>query len=52
MLFLANIKEKIKIIHSPITERQMLTFFFKDFIYLFLKRGEGEEVERKRNIDV
>ena len=27
-------------------------FFLKDFIYLFLKRGVGEEKERERNIDV
>ena len=25
---------------------------FKDFIYLFLERGEGEEKERERNINV
>ena len=27
-------------------------FFFLDFIYLFLERGEGREKERERNIDV
>ena len=26
--------------------------FFKDFIYLFLDRGEGREKERERNINV
>ena len=26
--------------------------FFKDFIYLFLERGQGREKARKRNIDV
>ena len=26
--------------------------FFKDFIYLFLERGEGRERERERNINV
>ena len=26
--------------------------FFKDFIYLFLERGEGREKDRERNIDV
>ena len=26
--------------------------FFKDFIYLFLDRREGEEKERERNINV
>ena len=26
-------------------------FIFKDFIYLFLERGEGREKERERNID-
>ena len=25
---------------------------FKDFIYLFLERGEGREIERERNINV
>ena len=27
-------------------------FFFQDFIYLLLKRGEGREKERERNINV
>ena len=27
-----------------------VTFFKKDFIYLFLERGEGREKERERNI--
>ena len=27
-------------------------FFFKDFIYLFLDKGEGREKERERNIAV
>ena len=27
-------------------------FFRKDFIYLFLERGEGREKEKERNIDV
>ena len=27
-------------------------FFFKDFIYLFLERGEGKEKDRERNIHV
>ena len=26
--------------------------FFKDFIYLFIDRGEGKEKERERNISV
>ena len=33
----------------------MISFFkilFKDFIYLFLERGEGKEKERERNINV
>ena len=29
-----------------------LSFFLKDFIYLFLERGEGRERERERNINV
>ena len=28
------------------------SFFLKDFIYLFLERGEGKEKERERNINV
>ena len=27
-------------------------FFFLDFMYLFLDRGEGREIERERNISV
>ena len=27
-------------------------YFLKDFIYLFLERGEGREKERERNVDV
>ena len=27
-------------------------FFKKDFIYLFLERGEGREKEREKNINV
>ena len=27
-------------------------YFFKDFIYLFLERGEGREKEREKNINV
>ena len=32
----------------------MLPYFFlnKDFIYLFLERGEGREKERERNVNV
>ena len=29
-----------------------LAYFLKDFIYLFLERGEGREKERERNINV
>ena len=29
-----------------------ISFFKKDFIYLFLQREEGREKERERNIDV
>ena len=29
-----------------------ISFFFKDFIYLFLEREEGREKERERNINV
>ena len=30
----------------------ILPYFLKDFIYLFLERGEGRENERERNISV
>ena len=30
----------------------LILFFFKDFIYLFLERGEVREKQRKRNIDM
>ena len=30
----------------------VLSLFLKDFIYLFLERGEGKEKERERNISV
>ena len=29
-----------------------MLFFFKDFIYLFLERGEGSKKETERNINV
>ena len=32
--------------------RLCITLFFKDFIYLFLDRGEGREKERERNVSV
>ena len=31
---------------------RVFLLFFKDFIYLFLDRGEGREKERERNINV
>ena len=31
---------------------ELLFFFFKDFIYLFLERGEGKDKERERNNNV
>ena len=34
------------------SSRELLFFFFKAFIYLFLERGQGREKERKRNINV
>ena len=37
--------------HGRCTEG-LVSFFFKDFIYLFLERGEGREKERERNIIV
>ena len=32
--------------------RLSFLFYFKDFIYFFLERGEGKEKERERNINV
>ena len=38
---------------SPVVAHVKRFFiFFKDFIYLFLDRGEGWEKERERNINV
>ena len=31
---------------------KILLEFFKDFVYLFLERGEGKEKERERNINM
>ena len=45
----------IKILISGKRDITSLTDFFKkkkDFIYLFLQRGEGREKEREKNIDV
>ena len=36
------------LIRSP----PIISFFFEDFIYLFLERGEGREKARERNINV
>ena len=38
----------------PPVEHELLVSFFlkKDFIYLFLERGEGKEKEKERNINV
>ena len=33
-------------------EGHVLFFFFKDFIYLLLERGEGREKDGERNINV
>ena len=40
-----NIDEKLNMMRPG-------RFIFKDFIYLFLERGEGREKKRKRNINV
>ena len=39
-------------VYTIINELIYLFIYFKDFIYLFLERGEGREKERERNIDV
>lgn len=36
MLFVENMKEKVKIIHRPITQRQMLTFWCYAFLKIWL----------------
>ena len=42
-----------KDVDRQITQRIMYSFFFlKDFIYLFLERGERKEKEKERNINV
>ena len=33
-------------------EEKDLWFSLKDFVYLFLERGEGREKERERNVNV
>ena len=38
----------VQVIYTP----PISQFFFKDFIYLFLERGEGREKERERNTNV
>ena len=41
------------VLHIVFTTFTMILFlFFKDFIYLFLERGEGKEKEREKNINV
>ena len=37
---------------KPFSANKFSLFFFKDFIYLLLERGEGREKERERNISV
>ena len=41
--------DKVKLKEFIITKP---LYFLKDFIYLFLERGEGKEKERERNINV
>ena len=38
--------------HSEWIIKAVYYSFFKDFIYLFLDRGEGREKERERNVSV
>ena len=39
-------------LYSLIGRKTCFAYVFKDFIYLFLERGEGKEKERERNINV
>ena len=52
MIILMQIKMNLE--YYFIVNERMTYFilFFKDFIYLFLERGEGREKERERNINV
>ena len=43
---------KPKILTPRLNLVNFLDFIFKDFIYLFLDRGEGWEKKRERNINV
>ena len=57
-LSLFNLLYPIPLLPTPTSCNQKFDFFFfkgepfKDFIYLFLNRGEGREKERERNINV
>ena len=48
-----SMKKEIETINKNQEEmKNIISFFFKDFIYLFLERGERREKERERNINV
>ena len=47
----SDYSKKFQILRVNITAVTLL-YFFKEFIYLFLERGEGREKERERNINV
>ena len=50
-LFTLNICQEAELLYHMVVP--FLIFFnLKDFIYLFLERGEGREKERERNIHV
>ena len=40
------------VVQGQVVPQPINYFIFKDFMYLFLKRGEGREKEKERNIDV
>ena len=42
----------LSFIRKALQRNPLVFFFFKDFIYLLLERGEKKEKERERNINV
>ena len=50
-----NLNKETRVIkkgHIKLLQVKIFFNLFKDFIYLFLERGEGREKERERNINV
>ena len=47
---LSEVADKIISCHCLLSQKGVI--LFKDFIYLFLERGEGREKKKERNINV